>query len=217
MVTTVARTFLSSSGTTDPGPVRSRKASTGIPGRTANFNRLALQLSLDPAVRAIEYVESLLVEDTSIPVAMMVALRGGRRVAFDIVDERPVRDLDAEGLLLIALHQNGIDLEEIEGAAINAEPRAGNCLRIWNCRGRTDQAVRRSIEEALKENGSLSIAALGPLARLRDPMTAVCSLICDGLLEVDLSVELDADSIVAFAGGVRPSTSSRRTDRRRPR
>ena len=46
MVTTVARTFSRSSGTTDPGPVRSQKATTDIPGGTANFNMLALQLSL---------------------------------------------------------------------------------------------------------------------------------------------------------------------------
>jgi hypothetical protein len=218
MVTTVARTFLPSSGTTDPGPVRSRKASTRIPSRTANFNRLALQLSLDPAVRSFEYLESLHVEDCSIPVAMLVALRGERSVAFDIVDERPVRDLDAEGLLLIALQQNGIDLEETDGAAINAEPRAGNCLRIWNWRGRTDDGVRRSIEAALTENGSLSIAALGPPAGLRDPMSAVCSLVFEGILELDLSIELDADSHVTLATDrARPPVSSRRSARRSPR
>lgn len=217
MVTTVARIFPRSSRTADPGPVRSRKASTEIPGGTANFNMLALQLSLDPAVRSFEYVESLLVGDCSVPVAMLVALRGGRRVAFDIVDERPVRDLDAEGLLLIALHQNGIDLVEIDGAAINAQPRAGNCLRIWNCRGRTDDGVRRSIEAALKENGSLSIAALGLLVPLRDPMPAVCSSIFDGILEFDPSIEFDADSHVTLATSrARLPISSRRPVRRRP-
>jgi hypothetical protein len=218
MVTTVARTFPRSSRTTDPGAVRSRKASTEIPVGTANFNRLALQLSLDRTVRSFEYLESLHIEDCSIPVEMLVALRGEQRVAFDIVDERPVRDLDAEGLLLIALQQNAIDLVEVDGAAINAEPRAGNCLRILNWRGRRDDDVRRSIEAALRENGSLSIAALGALAHLHDPMPAICSLICDGVLELDLSLELDADSIVALAAGrVRPCISSCGTDRKRPR
>jgi hypothetical protein len=176
-----------------------------------------LQLSLDPAVRSFEYLESLHIEDCSIPVEMLVALRGEQRVAFDIVDERPVRDLDAEGLLLIALQQNAIDLVEVDGAAINAEPRAGNCLRILNWRGRRDDDVRRLIEAALRENGSLSIAALGALARLHDPMPAICSLIFEGILELDLSIELDADSHVTLATDrARPPISTRRSGRRRP-
>jgi hypothetical protein len=179
---------------------------------------LALQLSLDPAVRSFEYLKCLHVEDCSIPVAMLVAHRGERIVAFDIIDERPVRDLDAEGLLLIALQRNGIDLEEIDGAAINAGPRARNCLRIWNCRGRADEAARVSIESALRENGSLSIAALGPPTGLRDPMSAVCALVFDGAIEVNLSIELDAGSRVALASGRdRPTASSRPSVGRRSR
>jgi hypothetical protein len=198
MVTTVTRTSRSRSRTTDPGAVRSPKAISEIPSRTANFNKLAVQLSLDPTVRSLEYVDSLWTHDCSVRIEMLVALRGDRRVAFDIVDERPIRDLDAEGLLLIALQQNRIDLVEIDRKAINIEPKASNCLRIWTSRGRIDDRLRAAIEAALNENGSLSIRELGVLVRLEDPLAVVRALIRDGLLEADLSLKLDSDSLVAL-------------------
>jgi|SRR5947209_7929572 len=198
MVSTVTRTTNRPSRAIDPGAVRSPKASSDIPAGTANFNRLAFQLSLDPAVRAFEYVESLWTQDCSVRVEMLVARRGDRRVAFDIVDERPIRDLDAEGLLLIALQKHDIDLVEIDAAGINAGPKADNCVRIWNARGRADEAVRTGIEAALSRQGTLSIGALGALVRLPDPMHVVLALIADGVLEADLSLELDADSLVAL-------------------
>jgi hypothetical protein len=198
MVTTVTRTSRSRSRTTDPGAVRSPKTISEIPSRTANFNKLAVQLSLDPTVRSLEYVESLWTQDCSVRIEMLVALRGDRRVAFDIVDERPIRDLDAEGLLLIALQQNRIDLVEIDRKGINIEPKASNCLRIWNSRRRIDDGLRAAIEAALNENGSLSIRELGGRARLEDPLAVVRALIRDGMLQADLSLKLDADSLVAL-------------------
>jgi hypothetical protein len=201
MVSTVTRTNNRASRTIDPGAVRSPKASSDVPAGTANFNRLALQLSLDPAVQAFEYLESLWTQDCSVRIEMLVARRGGRRVAFDIVDERPIRDLDAEGLLLIALQKHDIDLVEIDAAGINAGPTAENCIRIWNARYRVEEGVRARIEAALEENGTLSIGALGVLVRLPDPIPVVLALIRDGVLEVDLSIELDADSLVALSRG----------------
>jgi hypothetical protein len=190
-----------------PSSALSRKASGRIPKRSTNFDRLLVQLSLDVSVWAIEYVDTLSVDDCSVRIEMLVAERSDGRFAFDIVDERPHRDLDAEGMLLIALHQNRIALIEVDSASINAEPKATNSLRIWECRDRAPAGTKALVERTLNEHGSLSIQDLGALTGLRDPMAAVCGLICEGAVQIDLTQKLDKDTLVAVtAGGVPVNT-----------
>jgi hypothetical protein len=149
-VTTVARASFRRSLATEPDQVRSRRATAKIPKRSPNFNRLVIQLWLDPATTWLEYVESLSLPEgnMNVTVEMLVADRAKGRVAFDLVDERPVRDIDTEGLLLLALEHHQILLAEMDGASINAEPRASNSLRIWRHR---DCRVKQGL-----------VAAIGP-------------------------------------------------------
>jgi hypothetical protein len=82
-------------------------------------------------------------------VEMLVADGGQGRVAFDIVDERPDRNIDDEGLLLLALEHHAIRLAEMDSVSINAEPRAGNAVRIWlivavkSSRGSSQRSIAR--------------------------------------------------------------------------
>jgi hypothetical protein len=181
--------------------LQGRKASGRIPKRSPNFNRLFIQLSLNAMVQSIEFIETLSVGKCSVPVGMLVAKRDNGSFAFDIIDERSHGDLDAEGMLLIALQQNGIALVEVDDSIINAEPMAANCMRIWTRRGSISDGTKALVSRTLNERGILSIRNIGQMIGLRDPMASVCRLVCEGTVEIDLTQQLDRNSLVKLAAG----------------
>ncbi|MGR6747884.1 hypothetical protein, partial [Aeromonas veronii] len=81
------------------------------------------QLTLDPDVLSLELVESLSVAGRDVEIGMLVAQFKQTAVAYDIVDEREYRDLDSEGMLLIALDLHRIARVEVDADTIQAEPR----------------------------------------------------------------------------------------------
>jgi hypothetical protein len=200
-VTTVARASSrrSLSLATDPGQVRNHRAIAKTPKRSPSFVKLAIQLSLDPSVTWLEYVESYPFAEGTVMVEMLVADTDEGRVAFDIVDERPVRDIDSEGLLLLALEFYQIRIVETDSASINNdEPRASNCLRIWRHRGLpVEKGLVAKIDRALAGQQSVSIRSLGTLVGLSDPLAIVSTLISRRVLDTDLSIKFGLNSLVA--------------------
>jgi hypothetical protein len=194
----VARASFRRSLATDPGQVRNRRAIAKTPKRSPSFVKLAIQLSLDPSVTWLEYVESLPFAECTVMVEMLVADNDEGRVAFDIVDERPVRDIDSEGLLLLALEHHQIRIVEIDSASINDEPRASNSLRIWRHRGLpVEKGLVAKIDRALAGQQSVSIRSLGTLVGLSDPLAIVSTLISKRVLDTDLSKKFGLNSLVA--------------------
>lgn len=194
----VARTSFRRSLATAPGQVRSRWPTAKIPKRSPNFARLAVRLSLDPDVTWLEYVGSLPFEDCNVVVEMMVADQSEGRVAFDIVDERPHRDLDTGGLLLLALDHHQIRIVEMDSASIKADPRVSNSLRIWRHRDRrVERKVVAAVDRALVGQQSVSVKALGTLIGLSEPLAIVSALICQRVLDTDLSTTFGLNSLVA--------------------
>jgi hypothetical protein len=173
MVTSVQRSIIHRGRSSNSWDFFGPKIASSIPRKSANFRKLAIQLSLDHAVRSLRYVESLPASQCSVRVDMLVADRESGAFAFDMVEERPLRDVDAEGLLFPALERHGIGLIEVDGRSINAEPKSSTCLRIWESRGRRVGAQTIAvIQAALGENGgALWRGMAGPAgARLRpDP------------------------------------------------
>ncbi|MFG3593055.1 hypothetical protein [Bradyrhizobium sp. RDI18] len=170
--------------------------------RSPSLRNLGIQLSLDPSVRSISFVESLALNGSEVPVRMIVADRDDGRVAYDIIDKRPHRDIDAEGLLLIALQHYGIRLVEIDSSVIDAEPRAANCRRIWRYRHyAVSEPVLEKVVSALPGRRRLAIRALGAMVGLRDPMPTACALICRGIIEANISKPLSPNSLVTRAVG----------------
>lgn len=158
---------------------------------------LAIQLSLDPLVSSLDFVRSLRLNRQTVPIAMIVAERGGRRWAFDIVDERPQQDLDQEGLLLMALRLHGIDLVECDGPSLHAEPRASNCRRIWRHRDRyVEPVLQEALPHAFGNDRVLDIAELGKRLGLANPVPTICSLVCRRKLAIDLDVPFDETAVV---------------------
>ncbi|TCU60480.1 hypothetical protein EDE08_12113 [Bradyrhizobium sp. R2.2-H] len=165
----------------------------------SKFADLAIQLLLDPAVFRLRYIRSISYQRRQVPVEMLVAELGSGRVAFDIVDERPSRDIDEEGLLLLALAHHKIRLIEIDCAGIDEEPRAENCRRIWSHRNyEVPPSHKTGVVRALAKapHRHLSIRSLSNSIRVRDPMNLVCALISQGVLAIDLTAPLTLDSIV---------------------
>src|ERR1700738_4505636 len=108
--TAVARPSRKRRSPPDADGFRTPKSTSAIPRRSRCFNHLAIQLSVDPLVRSIKYVDSLSALRRRVKVEMLIAEREDGRFAYDLIDERPPRDLDEEGLLLIALEENCIGL-----------------------------------------------------------------------------------------------------------
>jgi hypothetical protein len=194
----VARPSEKRSSSTNADYLRTPKSSSPILKRSRSFNALVIQLSIDPVVRSIRYVDSLPAMGRRVKVEMLVAERDdGQRFAYDLVDEGPTRDLDSEGLLLLALEENGVNLIEVGRKQINEEPRASNCLLIW--RHRTypvDDSTKVAIVRALRKQGPIAIRKLGEIAGVSYPMKTVCALAWKGIVAVDLSEQLDLDAEV---------------------
>jgi hypothetical protein len=178
---------------------------------SSNFRWLAVQLTLDPTVKSLKFVTSLPVGDEEVEVGMLVVERDEGSVAYDIVDERPHRDIDTEGLLLIALGKHGITRVEVDGPLIGSEPLAGNCKRIWKHRDvDVSQDVQERIDSVLTAR-RLSVRDLGRAIRLRNAMTTVSALICRRVLYTELSTDFSPASWVARrsdrADGASPSAA----------
>ena len=128
---------------------------------------------------------------------MMVADQSDGRVAFDIVDERPHRDLDTEGLLLLALDHHQIRIVEMDSASIKADPRVSNSLRIWRHRDRrVGRKVVAAVDRALVGQQSVSVKTLGTAVGLSAPLPIVSALICRRVLDADLSKTFGLHSLV---------------------
>jgi hypothetical protein len=177
------------------------KATSAIPTGSANFEKLVVQLSVSGNVTSFEFVEALPVLGTRVNVEMLVATRQDGRFAYELVDERPVRDIDTEGLLLIALQQHGIRLVEVDTFRLDAEPEATNRALIWRCRDRPVASnVRKAVEAALIRHGPLPARTLGKILELPDPLPILCALACQGAVGLDLSRKLNQRTRVVRLG-----------------
>ncbi|WP_271557602.1 hypothetical protein [Bradyrhizobium sp. CCBAU 45394] len=166
-------------------------------GNESNCRRLAVQLLLDPGVRSLRFVASLPLAGEDIDVRMLVAEHDDGLVAYDIVDERDDRDIDTEGLLLIALDQHHITLRAMDAPSICAQPFARHCERIWEYHAlNVGRRLRARIERAVGRD-RLSARELGHAVGERNIVPIVCNLICKRVLYCDLSTSLDLDAWVA--------------------
>lgn len=185
-------------------------------GTESGWQRLAVQLTLAPAVHSLSFVAALRLAGEQIDVGMLVAEYDDGLVAYDIVDERDDRDIDTEGMLLIALDQHEISVSAVDSSSIFAQPLSRNCELIWKHRGiEVDPDIVVRIEHAL-EGDSLSVRELGHAVKERNVVPMVASLICKRVLYTDPFVELDMDAWIARRSHrrVEDSPAARRSVRR---
>jgi hypothetical protein len=161
---------------------------------------LAIQRSLDPEVRSLRHVATLPLRGDDVVIDMMVADCEDGSFALDVVDGRPVRDLDAEGLLLLALEENGIELFELSTDDVLAEPFASNCRLVWRHRYmKPSTAMLSSIGKVLTQAGRISIGELSTtIGFVGDLSPFIYSMVCADELEIDLLSPLDRRTSVAL-------------------
>jgi hypothetical protein len=166
----------------------SAKTSTAIPARNLVVRDALIEASLDSAVRSIDYVESAWVASASVKLDAVIIVRDDGRYVLDVIESRPLRDLDAEGLVQIALRDLGLTPLSITRAVIRREPRFTNSKLVWSYRlcpvGIT---LRMKVLGILGDDGPMSLVRLLASIRSdRDPTAAIMALACSDLIELDL-------------------------------
>jgi hypothetical protein len=166
----------------------SAKTTTAIPARHPLVRHALVQTTLDPQVRALEFVPKATVDATPVALKAIVVVRDDGRFHLDVVDVRPVRDVEMEGLALIALDRLGLVPLALTSAEIKSEPRFTNSRLVWSYRMHAvGISLRMRILQVLIDDGPMTFARL--LSSIRsehDPSPAVLAMACSNLVELDL-------------------------------
>jgi hypothetical protein len=166
----------------------SAKTSTAVPARITVVREALIQATLDPQVRSLDFVPTATVEATQIALRAIVVVRDDGRYYLDITEARPLRDVEAEGLALIALDRLDLKPLTLTSADIKREPRFANAKSVWEYRMHPVGIVMRlKILTVLQEESPIRLGCL--LKRIhaaRDPAPAVMALACSDLIELDL-------------------------------
>lgn len=166
----------------------SAKTSAAIPARQPALREALIQASLDPQVRTIGYVATAHVASEQVDLGAVVLRRDDGTYVLDVVPARPIRDLEDEGLALIALADLGLKTLTVTAEDIRRQPRYGNAQAVWAYRMHpVGIEMRMRILTVLQEDGPLRLGCLLQRVRaIRDPAPAVMALACSDLLELDL-------------------------------
>jgi hypothetical protein len=167
----------------------SAKTSTSIPAANRVVHDALVQATLDPQVRSLNFVPAAVVEATQVALEAIVVVRDDGRYYLDVVEARPVRDVEAEALALIALGRLGLAALTLTAADIRREPRFANAKAVWEYRMHpVGIAMRLKVLTALQEDGPMQLGCL--LKRIdigRDPAPAIMAMACSDLIELDLA------------------------------
>ncbi|ABE37259.1 conserved hypothetical protein [Rhodopseudomonas palustris BisB5] len=166
----------------------SAKSTTAIPARHPLVRDALIQASLDPQVRSLEFVPAATVGATQVALNAIVVVRDDGRFHLDVVEARQVRDVEMEGLFLIALDDLKLVPLTLTADDITRQPRFANAKTVWAYRFHTvGIEMRMRVLSVLTEDGPLQLGCLLKRTRgPRDPAPAVMALACSDLLELDI-------------------------------
>jgi hypothetical protein len=166
----------------------SAKTTVAIPSACSLVRDALIQSTLDPSVRAIEFLAQARVAATPIDLNAIVIVRDDDRFYLDVVPARPLRDAEDEGLALIALAELDLEPLTLTAADIKREPRFANSRLVWSYRlAPVGISLRMRVLQTLADDGPMSLSRLlGALRNDRDPSPAVMALACSDLIELDL-------------------------------
>jgi hypothetical protein len=166
----------------------SAKTSVAVPAPCALVRDALIQATLDPSVRTIEFLAQAWVDATPVDLDATVIVRDDGRFVLDVVPARPVRDVEQEGLALIAFSQLGLKPSTLTAADIKREPRFANSRLVWSYRlAPVGITLRMRVLQILGDDGPMSLSRLLSAVRSdRDPNPAIMALACSDLIELDL-------------------------------
>jgi hypothetical protein len=166
----------------------SAKTTVGIPASCSLVRDALVQATLDPTVRSIEFLARARVSASPVEIDAIVIVRDDGRFVLDVVPARPLRDVDHEGLALIALSQLSLTPLTLTAADIKREPRFDNSRLVWWYRLHpVGTTLRMRVLQILADDGPMTLSRLLSAVRGdRDPSPAILALACSDLIELDL-------------------------------
>ena len=166
----------------------SAKTTVAIPSACSLVRDALIQSTLDPSVREIKFLAQARVAATQIDLNAIVIVRDDGRFYLDVVPARPVRDVEIEGMALIALAELDLTPITLTAGDIRREPRFANSRLVWSYRLHpVGISMRMRVLQILADDGPLNLARLLSAVRSdRDPGPAVMALACSDLIELDL-------------------------------
>lgn len=166
----------------------SPKTVAPVPVRDHLVREALIQASLDPEVRSIEFVATARVRQAQVALDTIVIVRDDGRFYLDVLPARPVRDVEAEGLALLALDSLKLAPLTLSVEDIRREPLSANSRLVWSYRDyRVGIGMRMRILQTLTDDGPMQLGQLLATIRAeRDPSPAVMALACANLIDIDL-------------------------------
>lgn len=160
-----------------------------LPIRHPLIRTALTQATLDPAVRSIEYIATVPGLPPAWNAEAIAIERDGIRYHLDIVEARPRRSIAERLLAAQSLLDLGLRPLVRTESDVLREPRCTNCRTVFEYSGRPVKLeLRMQILGVLAEESTLPLGELlGRLRSNRDPATAVMSLACEGIIELDLT------------------------------
>lgn len=167
----------------------SAKTTAAIPIRHPAIRDALIQFSLDAAVRSIDYIESTSVGSEHVDLDVIIVQRESGRTLLDVIPARPLRDLEQEGLVLIALRELNIPTQRLTLEYLRREPRFSNSRLVWLYnRHRVPLDLRLGILNLLSDQHSMKLGDL--LQSIKETGSrgsrAVMALACADLISLDL-------------------------------
>lgn len=189
-----------------PAVFVSCKTKVPVPVGHPALHDALVQATLDPRVQSIDYIASARVASAVVTLdAVIIEFEDGRYV-LDVIPARPVRDIDDEGLMLIALGELELKPLILTEEEIRSEPRRGNANLIWSYSDLTvPVGLRMRILQALLDEGPIQLGQLlKSMAGESDPAAAVMALACANLICLDLAAgPLSPATLVTYCAGKR--------------
>jgi hypothetical protein len=165
----------------------SAKTAGAIPILSPAIGDALVLASLDAKVRSIGFIASARRGKEHVDLDVVVVQRGDRLFFMDVVTARRIRDLEDEGLALIALEEFELSPWTISAEALRREPRYSNTQFVWQYnRHRVPAALHKHILHVLDQQ-PMQLGRL--LKRIGGDGTspAILSLACADVLEIDLA------------------------------
>jgi hypothetical protein len=161
-----------------------------------------IQASFDASINRIDFISKHSVAGQNILLDAIVVHRGGRAYAVDFPEVREIRDVDEEGLALIALFELGLDLFSILAADVELEPHCSNAREVWRHRNVVvPVAVSNAIIASIEARGALSLRELAKTIEPGYPvLSAINAIACAGLINLDLKQKRLGPSTIATRG-----------------
>ena len=166
----------------------SAKTVIAIPVRHPSLRDALILASLDPRVQFIDYIGSACVASAQVTIDAVIVQREDCRYVLDVVPARCTRDIEDEGLVLIALGELKLNTLVLTAEEIQREPRRANANLVWRHNEVTVPiGLRMRILQVLLDEGEMPLGQLlKSVAGENDPAAAVLALACANLVQLDL-------------------------------